>query len=790
MRHIPILVTGFCLAFFPVPLRAQGAPNPMPFPRLLTTPVVEFDDTFDLPAGTRFDPGLWWFWGEWPPYTSPGPAEHNGQGWLALRGQGVWGHPALSTAGGAFYPIRDDADVDYQIDFRVLMPTPGTYYLGAASWVRPGNSRGFLLREDGQLAVSTDQVGSGLGNGWNTEGVDTGLAYPIDAPFTLRIILQASGGAIWRIDTGGGFTTLTPQSSAGNPVSGADLDTVTTWPLRAGGGIGDYVFADGFTRLVTHYLMIDAKGNSVGGAPQILVEDDFTDPPGNMSPAGQNENINPLWRWNETAGFPKNVYDGTTSLLMPMQGQWKQYIDAGLPENLNPVKRYALICLFTMPTTGTEGFGFTRDGSMTSGDPTRIFKLRGGKIYLSRDMWSTADDLDTGQTYAPDTPQGLMMVVDEATGKLQLYHQNGADKATDSTAWTEITPATDTNSLLNFNYGYNKIGVNCAAGAGATFRLDYIGLIGNPTWPGVNVTESQILLDRVTVTASAVTQCLFRNGLRSGTVFRSAQYAKAPAPPLLPEGFWSSKKVLEDEFNGDTGTPPGSLWNYNPNGGSYIHDGQGRLIGTKRNRGTPEDPQWDPQWNSPYLQSKFSFPNLGTKDYFVEFRLTVPQYQHNYLGLGYSDGSTDGLRHYRAFLLTGASDGNNGTAPGKICLQLNQDPGFQCGWGLETDRTYPINQPFGLLIWIRAGGKLAWYCDFGSGWQSLRASANNAAWDNVPMALSWTRSAGRYFFIKIDCNGWLSTTTPNLILDRVAVYESNPLPDPPLAVSGAGWSLH
>src|SRR5688572_19209168 len=91
--------------------------------------IIEFDDPFNLPAGTRFDPGLWWYWGNYACQASPGPAEHNGQGMLIMRGHGAWGDPALSTQGGAFYPFASSGAVEYQIDFQVQAPDAQLHFL-------------------------------------------------------------------------------------------------------------------------------------------------------------------------------------------------------------------------------------------------------------------------------------------------------------------------------------------------------------------------------------------------------------------------------------------------------------------------------------------------------------------------------------------------------------------------------------------------------------------------------------------------------------------------------------
>ena len=498
--------------------------------------VLEFDDTFEHPEGMRFDPGLWWYLGSYPEDQTPNPCAHDGLGHLVLRGKNSWNDPAITTAGGAFYPISEQGDVEYQIDFRLETPDHQYQYIGLASYVSLENYRAFLLRPDGMLGLTTSQYGAGLqGPQIPIRGIDTETSYATGQPIGLRIVMKTDGTLLWFYDAGEGYQPVVPVSTADNPVRKADMDVVTSWPVGSGG--------------------IDDPG----AAP-----------------------------------------------------------------------------------------------------------------------WPLA------------------------------YHLN----------------------------------IQCN---------------------GTGSSNPMLLLDRVSVTTSMPSGAHFRNGLRSGNLFRPAIFADSPAPVPLPPGYPAGKIVFEDSFDGGAESPPDAIWRYLSYSGTFRHDGQGRLVGIRAaDSGAYNNPAIETRSSNP-----FYIPGDGAADYMVEFRIIVPEYQFHWLGIG----SERSLTNFRGFLLVGDSAANNGSRNGSINLMLNQDPGFQCGWGLETDTNYTVDQPIGLLMWLHSDGRLSWHFDSGSGYHPLTATASNLAWDNIPMALSWPVGQGDRFFIKIDCNGWQSFTTPNLLIDRVTVFE-------------------
>ncbi len=170
-------------------------------------------------------------------------------------------------------------------------------------------------------------------------------------------------------------------------------------------------------------FVVDAIGLFEGpDGAQTLIEDDFTPGPGEMPIAGGGDNVNIHWRFNETADKQANAYDGAGKLILPMRGAWHQYIDASVGD-LQPGVDYTFMCIFTMPDSGEEVLGLTRDGGMASGDPTRVFKLRDGKILFSNDVWLTPGGLFRAPLESADNVawkmRGTFSGMTSATGQFQ-----------------------------------------------------------------------------------------------------------------------------------------------------------------------------------------------------------------------------------------------------------------------------------------------------------------------------------------------------------------------------------
>jgi hypothetical protein len=208
-----------------------------------------------------------------------------------------------------------------------------------------------------------------------------------------------------------------------------------------------------------------------GSAQAPIFEDDFTNTAGPLVP-------NVPWRFNETAGLTAPAYDGTTSLLMDMNGAWDQYIDHGYAGGAAGLmsKDVALVAIFTAPADAGIALGYTSQDGGWSDDNNRVIKLDNGDILISDDHISAASNVDTGQDYVAGTPQGVMWLLD-TSGNLTVHYQNGSDPSPTAAGWVDITPAAP--GILTMVYGptaNNKWGVNAYGNASAQFQLDYIGL--------------------------------------------------------------------------------------------------------------------------------------------------------------------------------------------------------------------------------------------------------------------------------------------------------------------------
>jgi hypothetical protein len=228
---------------------------------------------------------------------------------------------------------------------------------------------------------------------------------------------------------------------------------------------------------------------TVGVCQTPVVEDDFTDPAGNMPSPGTAPNDNPAWRWNEAVGT-FNMYDGTTTLSMPLEpsGGYNQHID--LNHGLAPGGSYALVFVYNMPVNaegGDQQFGFAGNPDWdTAGGNQRVFYLSGPTI-----IWTDWAEGPVGGLHTmivgsqvPATVQSLMIRIDD-TGAITIWYFDGALKDPLDPSWVELTTRTCATgdcdpSWFTMPSGPNTIGVNhfyaVPDRTGHFFGLDYIGL--------------------------------------------------------------------------------------------------------------------------------------------------------------------------------------------------------------------------------------------------------------------------------------------------------------------------
>lgn len=475
---------------------------------------VLFEDQFD---GSSVDAGMW------NVTDSAGGVSVSG-GYLEGIGKWTWNDPDLNTSG--IFAIPTDRQ-SVEVEWTVQMLEPGFIYLGVYGSIQ----RGFLLQggDAGGLSANGIHLQTAAGNNYGFQ-VDFTDPYPLNSDFNLKMTFNLDGTMAYQADVGSGYFDLNLTGEKGGSTSG-EPDDMLTWdpgantdlylviqPNNYNATSGNLIFKLNSV-VVTGSAQVDTMtptptptgptptptstpthdpGVGLGVQPSAYyarIEDDFNNAAGPMPNEGEGGSpityvnfpafgMEGLWASN---GASNNTFDGSTSVLIPAQGGWTQYLDCRnlywQMENVvveSSGGTYYLVAIFSMPGTGGgSAVGFGNNASWAAGDPTRVFKLSGGTIYFSNDTWSTGSDISVG-SYVADTPQGLMMEI-APDGQTSLYYQDGSDKSIDSAAWVDITPGSS--ALLDFVFGPNLIGVNTYAGGSGDFQLDYIGLLSSQPVP-------------------------------------------------------------------------------------------------------------------------------------------------------------------------------------------------------------------------------------------------------------------------------------------------------------------
>jgi hypothetical protein len=251
----------------------------------------------------------------------------------------------------------------------------------------------------------------------------------------------------------------------------------------------------------------------------VVLEDDFTDPTGPMVSGSDSLQVPPLATWYLSSANNAN-YDGVSSLAIDQiigtsiswQPNFASSTSAGLIGTVFMVSgtEYAYVMIFTSPPSGGMSIGLTNQNAGFGGPSNRFLRTAGGTgaIYLTNQgTWDTpTNGMDTGGTFIPDVPQGLMMrITDTGAENVKIYYQNGGDKDPTSPAWTELTGGLNqipepSDPLRTMDYdrvtitgGHNNWGDE----TNADFLLDYIALHEDPgplvVLPPNNVDASWVL---------------------------------------------------------------------------------------------------------------------------------------------------------------------------------------------------------------------------------------------------------------------------------------------------------
>ena len=250
----------------------------------------------------------------------------------------------------------------------------------------------------------------------------------------------------------------------------------------------------GFIALAVLLFSVAATGGQAQEV--ILIEDDFTNPAGDMpnevedsSPiGGDRTTLDCNWQSN---GCCHNVFDGVTNLEMPFDGNWSSYIDSrqcGAGEDIVAGVAYALTVVFTAgPNEGgnmTMGWAESGDWGQNSGGDTLRLAVIGpdGSLLVHPGPGANHDltpVIDTGADVVRGVPQSVGILIG-ADGAVSVYYANGIEKNWNysASAWTDVTPS----GIPNMAEGSNMVGVNPADDNGNDdpFLVDYFAVVENP----------------------------------------------------------------------------------------------------------------------------------------------------------------------------------------------------------------------------------------------------------------------------------------------------------------------
>ncbi len=484
------------------------SPTPTPTPTPLPGGTVVFEEDFEGDAQDPVNPDSW----DVTVFDSPPPVL-DGEGNLRMESTvSLWNGPRIESK-FRFTPTgREIWVVDFKID-RAPLGISIVWIALEANGFEFLRDRSFMLHPTRRLKLYTHYEGEGQST--SGHGVFTDFFHPGNSPFTLRMVLKTGGTLEYYGDKGNGFVQFHPtlRDSDGFTPTQADLDLLNHYEfapwlsyslnVNPDGCCGsDVVWIDRIT--VTRIDLDDPPPLEPTPTPQpliVILEDDFTNPAGPMPkpdeapapiPTGGN------WRSNPDPQAPHNIFDGNTHLLMPRIDNLSQYIDTG-PRSviLERERTYALVFIFTMPETGGgQVLGMPSDAGWSENLYHRVFKLVDGKIYYDQESFDLGSGIETGGTYVPGVPQGLMVSAhicdfgNFGAGHSRLWYQNGGDKDIFSPQWVELTPP-DLTGVLLFLYAERGLNVGVAniGQAGGTFKLDYVALFQVPTPPIKNRVE-------------------------------------------------------------------------------------------------------------------------------------------------------------------------------------------------------------------------------------------------------------------------------------------------------------
>ncbi len=366
-----------------------------------------------------------------------------------------------------------------------------------------------LTSSSGAITIVDSATGS--------PGTDTGLSFNNNSKFGI-MVTRLSGGAEIKVATHN-LASGTPTNPADSGWTDSGQNYLISTPTVNQNVMFNAWWGGGGSYTIDYVKMVDMPATG-GPTPEptptptpiptvypdlgtLILEDDFRSPAGLMPALGIREGFmefpfgntdfgepNAGWTSNQTVGENLNAWDGATTLEMPMDSFFVQYIDSrnsGI--SIEPGNVYAFVAVFTMPSSGAMAMGILVGGDHQNPDlrAVSVDADNAGVISLTNTVMDNSGDVATGRSSLLGAAQSLGMLIDDTdndgTADISVYYNNGVAKNArfnnPGMGWMNITPS-GSRTRMPVPISAN-VGVNTRTDSpDDVFRLDYILLVQDP----------------------------------------------------------------------------------------------------------------------------------------------------------------------------------------------------------------------------------------------------------------------------------------------------------------------
>ncbi len=438
-------------------------------------------DDFNGSAGAYSNNTYWTY--NWPGQAPDTGPTLDGNGSLVIPGGGGAFGSGVSGFQSTINKISADDTSNTVVTFEASLTVPANtrFYFGRTdfgSWGNPAKVAKWGPGDNGNLEIDS----------WYNAAEDTGIAYPVDTPFSLRfkLISPPSGPKLtkYEYNFGSGWQEYTPGNTAFK-----SFDPGPYVPILMNDGTND---------VKVHSFLL-TKEPFVGPTPtttpsptpsptpsaaNILYEDLFTGA-ANSGPRSD------LWTYN--SGNPK--LDGNGNLVMVEGGGPFGSQISGLNSQVNRLpandlsttggKTITWELRLKAPANSSIWFGKTDFGSWGNEDIVSEFGLdAGGNLVL--DSWQGSDLEDTGIAYPVDTFFSLRIqfigTEGSSTAQVKFFYNFGS-------GWVEYVPQNAAFRSFNATAGVTPLIMNQNGSGAGVLTLDHFKVfVGDPDNPNATPT--------------------------------------------------------------------------------------------------------------------------------------------------------------------------------------------------------------------------------------------------------------------------------------------------------------